>query len=87
NTVGDYLDDHSDAYDTVDEDRDYRSEYDCEDSFIDDASVHSAQDGPDYENPENPPNEDSTADYKALFTHLQQKHNRLKGKYDGMMRD
>ena len=87
NTVGDYLDDHSDAYDTVDEDWDSRSEYDCEDSFIDDGSIHSSQDEAKFENPENPHNEDSTTDYKSLFTHLRQKHNRLKGKYDGMMRD
>jgi hypothetical protein len=87
NIVGDYLDDHSDAYDTLDEGSGPRSEYDCDDNFIDDASIHSSQDVAKYENPENPPNEDDTTDYKALFKQLQQKHNRLKGRYDGMMRD
>lgn len=84
NIVGDYIDDHSDAYDTVDDEPDYRSEYDSEDSFVDDASIHSSQDEA---KDEKPSNEDSTADYEDLFKQLQRKHNRLKDRYEGVMQN
>ena len=85
NIVGDYLDEHSDAYDTFDEESNHRSEYDSEDSFIDDADI-----------PE-PPNEDengngaaereNVVEYRAMFQELQRKHTRLLITHEGMMQD
>ena len=84
NAVGDYLEYHSDAYDTMDEDPDYRSEYDSEDSFIDDASLPGSERGD--EDSHSSSGEERT-DYKQLLNELQRKHHRLVDVYESSMRD
>ena len=86
NIVGDYIDDHSDAYDTFDEVPDHRSEYDSEDSFIDDAGIHESQ-NEDEDDPSSDTEQEKVKDYKVMFQKLQRKHSRLVGKYQGMMQD
>jgi hypothetical protein len=84
--VGDYLDDDSDAYDTLDDDSDHRSEYTG--SFIDDASISD-----DVEH-EEVSFSDGETDYKQLNNELQARYDRLLANYanlvdehDDMMRD
>jgi hypothetical protein len=88
--VGNYLDDHSDAYDTVDEDPDHQSEYDSEDSFIDDASIH----GSENEDEDDTSSGDGQTDYKQLCNELQRRyddlirdHNNLANRFDEVMRE
>ncbi|KAG0651652.1 DNA cross-link repair 1C [Hyphodiscus hymeniophilus] len=85
NTVGDYIDNHSDAYDTFDEEEDHQSHYDSDDSFIDNASV---KDSPDEQNGNSPSAErEDVVDYKAMFQELQRKHERLLNTHEGMIQD
>jgi hypothetical protein len=80
--VGNYLDNDSDAYDTVDEDADYQSEYDSEDSFIDDGSIHDSQDA---DEDGKFSSTDNVAYYKALFNELERKNSRLVRRHEGVM--
>jgi hypothetical protein len=83
NIVGDYIDDHSDAYDTVDENSEYRSEYDSEDSFIDDASIHD----PERERKDGSFASEEKVDYKQLFNDFQRKYYGLVRVHEDMMKN
>jgi hypothetical protein len=77
--VGNYLDDHWDAYDTADEEPGLVEEYDEEDSFIDDASIDT-----------DPGNEDASSsdgetDYKQLGNNLQAKYNQILVQYTDLI--
>jgi hypothetical protein len=73
NIVGDYIDEE---YDTLDENPDYRSEYDTEDSFIDDASIDGFEHGDEDVSPS-----DGEKDYKQIYKDLQTTHHHLIADY------
>ena len=86
NIVGDYMDEE---YDTLDENPDYRSEYDTEDSFIDDTSTNGSVHGD-----EDVSSSDEEKDYKKIYKDLQTRHDHLIADYceladrhDDVMRD
>jgi hypothetical protein len=85
NIVGDYLDDHSDAYDSVDdEEQGCRSEYDSEDSFVDDASIDESQPG---RKSGDSSSESKNTCYGALFEEFQPKYRRLVNRLEDMVGD